>query len=205
MNPMIPILGVVLVAVPVLAVEAVPPPVIEGDVEAGNDLGPWLESALRSTEAFGSWPAGPWRILLHETDDTFERATRSPGGRHALWIGTTLHLRPWLKLQRRDLGALLRHELTHRRLASADWPRWKEEAICLWAESHTCLPDTWAQEPDRSLQTELDLALAQGDTAFQKWAYAWLRAWLGNRPLPRSPRGPKHEELIWNAEPSTEP
>lgn len=202
---MIPIHGAVLVAIPVLAAESVPPPILDGDVEAREGLGPWLESALRSTEAFGSWPTGPWRILLHGTDAAFEDATRSPGGRYALWIGSTLHLRPWLKLRRRDLGALLRHELTHRRLAGIGWPRWKEEAACLWAEGHTRLPDAWPQEPDRSLQSELDLALVQGSTIFQKWAYAWLRAWLEDRPLPRSPRGPKREALVWNAESSTEP
>jgi len=163
------------------------PPGVEGDPEAAALLGPWIDSALRSTEAFGDWPEGAWQVRLHEEDGGFEEATGAPAGRSASWVGSTLHLRPWSQLQRRDIGALLRHELTHRRLLLQGLPRWKEEATCLWAEGHTRPPVSWPPEPEALLQKRLDTALGAGTTAFQHWAYAWLRAWLGRRPLPNAP------------------
>ena len=102
-------------------------------------------------------------------------------------MGATLHLRPWSRLQRRDLGALLRHELAHRRLQGRGWPRWQEEALCLWAEGHTRLPEPLPPAPEARVQARLDRALQGGTTASQRWAYAWLRAWLAHQPLPAPP------------------
>lgn len=183
---------------PLLLVSAQALPALEGDPEGTALLEPWLEGALRSTEAFGAWPDAPWSVHLHGEDATFERATGAPTGRFACWVGSTLHLRPWAKLQRRDLGALLRHELTHRRLAAQELPRWKEEAICLWAEAHTRPPEPWPAEPEEPLQKGVDRALMAGTTASQRWAYAWLRAWLGGQPLPRPPGRPKAD--AWRSE-----
>lgn len=177
-----------LFALPLLLAVQVTPEV-EGNPEATALLGPWLDSALGSTAAFGAWPEGAWAVYLHDDDAGFEQATGAPTGRFASWIGATLHLRPWAKLQRRDLGALLRHELTHRRLAAQARPRWQEEALCLWAEGHTRLPKPWPLEPEATLQKRLDRALLAGTTGSQRWAYAWLRAWLGGQSLPK-PRGP---------------
>lgn len=164
-----------------------------------------MESAVRSTEAFGPWPEGPWQVFLHEDDTAFEQATGAPGERFAAWVGSTLHLRPWLRLSRRDLGAILRHELVHRRLSRLGWPRWKEEALCLWAENHVRMPEGWPREPDPSTQVELNLALAQGSTSFQRWAYAWLRAWVAGKPLPPFLGGSKPGEAKWSDEISTQP
>lgn len=190
-----------------------PPPVVlpapeagpawAGDPEAALRLGSWVEGARRSTEAFGPWPEGPWQVRLHEEDATFEQITGAPPGRFATWMGITLHLRPWERLRRRDLGALLRHELAHRRLVPLGWPRWKEEAACLWAEGHTTFPDPWPPEPEAALGKRLDTALAAGTTASQRWAYAWLRAWLEGRPL--SPvAAPRVSIDPWRAESPTE-
>jgi hypothetical protein len=167
---------------------AVPEPRWSGDPEAEVRLGAGLESALRSTEAFGPWPEAAWTVQLHEDADAFRRATGAPTGRDACWVGATLHLRPWSRLQRRDLGALLRHELAHRRLQGRGWPRWQEEALCLWAEGHTRLPEPFPPAPEGTVQTRLDHALQGGTTASQRWAYAWLRAWLAHQPLPAPPR-----------------
>lgn len=177
--------------VPPVLLAAQPMPGYEGDPEGAARLESWLESALRSTVAFGAWPEGAWSVRVHDEDATFERVTGAPTGRFACWVGPTLHLRPWPKLQRRDLGALLRHELAHRRLAAQDLPRWREEAICLWAEAHTRMPESWPTEPEEALQKRLDRALLAGTTASQRWAYAWLRAWLGGQPLPRPPGQPR--------------
>jgi hypothetical protein len=172
-------------------------PEFTGDLEPAVSLGDWVDGALRSTEAFGTWPEEPWSIHLHTADADFERATGSPAGRSASWVGATLHLRPWAQLQRRDLGVLLRHELTHRRLAAQGLPRWKEEALCLWAEDHTRLPDPWPVPPDAPLQKRLDTALLAGTTASQHWAYAWLRAWLRGRPLPKPPEPSLPQAQAW--------
>lgn len=187
------------------AAEVVPPPSFAGDTDAQVLLDPWLESAFRSTESLGAWPSGPWQVHLHETDLSFETATGAPAGRFACWAGATLHLRPWLKLRRRDLGAVLRHELTHRRAAARGWRRWKEEALCLWAEGRRGLPDPWPTEPDEVLQARLDKALTEGSTASQRWAYDWLRAWLGGKTLPAPPKLRAPEETPWRAEAPPEP
>jgi hypothetical protein len=183
MNALLPVLPCLVLWVSAQA-SAEAAPGYAGDPEAELLLGTWLSGAMRGTEAFGPWPEGSWTVQLHESDASFERATGSPAGRFALWIDSTLHLRPWPKLQQRDLGALLRHELTHRRLAAQALPRWKEEAICLWAENHTRPPLAWPLEPDEALQRSLDRALEAGTTAYQHWAYSWLRAWIGGKPLP---------------------
>lgn len=131
-----------------LSQAAVLEPRWSGDPEAEVRLGAGLGSALRSTEAFGPWPEAAWTVQLHEDDEAFQRATGAPTGRDACWMGATLHLRPWSRLQRRDLGALLRHELAHRRLQGRGWPRWQEEALCLWAEGHTRLPEPFPPAPE---------------------------------------------------------
>lgn len=175
-------------------------PGFQGQPEGATLLGSWLEGALRSTAAFGAWPEGPWSVHLHETDAGFELATGSPPGRFACWAGSTLHLRPWEKLQRRDLEALLRHEATHRRLWAQPLPRWQEEALCLWAEGHRHPPAPWPPTPEALLQQRLDRALAAGTTAAQRWAYAWLRAWLAGQPLPESPRELDPRPEAWQAD-----
>ena len=175
-------------------------PAYTGDPEAEARVAPWLEGAMRSTEAFAPWPRGPWRLFLHEDDAGFEQATGAPPARSAGWVGSTLHLRPWARLQRRDAGAVLRHELTHRRLADRALPRWQEEAVCLWAESHTQPPAAWPPEPAPALQKRLDAFLTGGATAAQRWAYAWLRAWLEGRSLPEPPPGPAPDRTAWQAE-----
>lgn len=173
-------------------------PIWAGDPDAALRLGAWLEGARRSTEAFGPWPAGSWKVYLHDHEATFERLTQAPPGRAALWVGDTLHLRPWDRLKRRDLGSLFRHELTHRRAAGQGLPRWKEEALCLWAEGHTTLPP-WPEPPSAEEQRRLDTALAAGTTASQRWAYQWLRAWLGmgSRPAPSAKRP---SPAMWSSE-----
>jgi hypothetical protein len=82
---------------------------------------------------------------------------------------------------------VLRHELVHRRLGPARLPRWREEALCLWAEGHTRPPERWPADPAPALQARLDRALAAGTTATQAWAYRWLRAWLDGAPPPAPP------------------
>ena len=175
-------------------------PAYSGDPEAEALLASWMEGAIRSTEAFGPWPPGPWTVRLNENDEGFEQATGAPPGRFATWVDSTLHLRPWRKLQRRDLGALLRHELTHRRLAGLHLPRWKEEATCLWAEGHTHPPANWPPDPEPAIQKRLDAVLQAGTTASQRWAYAWLRAWLNRQPLPNPPGQPIPQATAWQAE-----
>lgn len=163
------------------------PPTFEGDLGAQAPLEEALRVALAATAAHGPWPAGPWRVRLHAEAATFERATGAPPGRSGQWVGEVLHLRPWEQLKRRDLGAILRHELTHRRLTGRDLYRWEEEARCLWAESHRRLPKAWPSAPTAALQSRLDRALAGGTTREQAWAYRWLRAWLRREPLPAPP------------------
>jgi len=178
----------------------VPEPAWSGDPAAEPRLAAALESALRSTEAFGPWPSGPWGVHLHDDDLGYQGATGAPTGRDACWTGATLHLRPWSRLQRRDLGALLRHELTHRRLEAQGWPRWQEEARCLWAEGHTRPPESWREAPETAVQARLDRALQGGTTASQRWAYAWLRAWLAGRALPELPRVSEPGAEVWRME-----
>lgn len=162
-------------------------PVWAGDPEADTRLSAAVQGALRSTEAFGPWPSGPWTLTLHQDAASFERDTGAPPQRAAAWVGNTLHLRPWLQLERRDLGAVLRHEMTHRRLAGAGLRPWEEEARCLWAEGHTRPPEAWPAAPGPGIQDRLDLALRRGTTAAQAWAYAALRAWLRGGRLPPPP------------------
>jgi hypothetical protein len=159
-----------------------------------------VQGALRSTMAFGPWPAGAWTIHLHETSEAFEGATGAPPQRAAAWVGNTLHLRPWAQLGRRDLGAVLRHELTHRRLIQAGLRRWEEEARCLWAEDHVAPPRGWPAVPAAEVQTRLDRALTRGGTALQSWAYTALRAWLHGRPLPEAPASRKKPGPAWSKE-----
>jgi len=166
------------------------PPVFLGDPLAEIRLQETLTAALRATEAHGPWPAGPWMIHLHQEAATFERTTGAPPGRAGLWIGEVLHLRPWEQLRRRDLGALLRHELVHRRLSQAKLRPWAEEARCLWAESRTHPPRSWPSSPSERVQDQLDQALRQGRTRQQAWAYRSLRAWLSRQPLPSQPSTP---------------
>jgi hypothetical protein len=166
----------------VLVQASEPAPVWTGDPDAQARLEASFAGALRSTEAFGPWPEGAWTVRLHEDAAAFERATGAPPQRAAAWVGSTLHLRPWDQLRRRDLGAILRHELTHRRLSSAKLRPWEEEARCLWAETHTALPAVWPEAPDGAEQDRLDLALRRGGTKLQAWAYATLRSWLRRGP-----------------------
>ncbi|WP_243383148.1 hypothetical protein [Geothrix alkalitolerans] len=163
------------------------PPVIEGDGANQSAMEDSLRTAFASTAGFGPWPPGPWRVRLHPDSIAFETATGAPPGRSGQWLGDTLHLRPWEQLRRRDLGALLRHELVHRRLRDAHLRRWLEEARCLWAEGHAKPPRTWPAAPPAGVQARLDRALAAGATREQAWAYRWLRAWLNGGPLPPTP------------------
>ncbi len=184
----------------ILLVSPVPPftpPTFEGDLGAQAAVEEALRAAFAATTFQGSWPPGPWRVHLHLDAGAFERATGAPPGRSGLWVGATLHLRPWDQLRRRDLGAILRHELTHRRLAGQGLHRWQEEARCLWAETHSRQPKTWLQAPEPSLQARLDRALAGGTTREQAWAYRWLRAWLRREPLPAPPKTAAPSPEAW--------
>lgn len=194
------ILAALMLPVPLAVEDAAPAPRWAGDPEAQLRLEATLAAALASTEAFGPWPPGPWMVHLHTSEETFERATGAPGPRAAAWVGPTLHLRPWHRLHRRDLGALLRHEMVHRRLAPRHLRAWEEEARCLWAEGHPRPPEAWPPAPEGAVQDCLDQALRRGTTASQAWAYAWLRAWLAGRPLPgpTRPRRPSVQpEGVW--------
>ena len=177
--------------------QAAPAPTWAGDPDAQARLEAAAQGAWRSTEAFGPWPPGAWTIFLHEDAEGFERDTGAPPQRAAAWVGNALHLRPWLQLQRRDLGAVLRHEMVHRRLASAGLRAWEEEARCLWAEGHTRPPSAWPTPPPDETQDRLDLALRRGRTGTQAWAYAALRAWLGGKPVPGPPPPKSREEGGW--------
>ncbi|MDP1831420.1 MAG: hypothetical protein Q8K67_05130 [Geothrix sp.] len=163
------------------------PPILEGETEARGAVEEALRAAFAATMAHGAWPAEPWRVRIHAEAAAFERATGAPPGRSGQWMGDTLHLRPWEQLRRRNLGAILRHELTHRRLILKDLHRWEEEARCLWAESHRRPLEPWPAVPTGPLQDRLDRALAGGTTREQAWAYRCLRAWLRREPLPGPP------------------
>lgn len=178
-------------------------PVLAGDPDAPDRLGGPLDAAVAATGRFAPLPPGPWAVRLHLDDAAFEAATGAPPQRAAAWVGDTLHLRPWAGLARRDLGALLRHELVHRRLGPLGLPRWREEAQCLWAEGHTRPPDRWPPDPEPAVQARLDRALAAGTSAAQAWAYAWLRAWLGGNPAPAPPPAPPGES--WEPEAAAGP
>lgn len=158
-----------------------------------------MQGALAATEAFGPWGGVPWKVHLHEEAGRFEAVTGAPPQRAAAWVGDTLHLRPWEQLRRRDLGALLRHELAHRRLGATRRPRWEEEALCLWAEEHT-RPPRGLPPPSEPLQRRWDRALAQGTTREQAWAYASLRAWLRRAPLPPPPEPRRAPDSGWRKE-----
>ncbi len=178
----------------------VAPPVFEGDPAAQARLEEPLRAALAATEAQGAWPPGSWRVRLHADAAAFERATGAPPGRGGQWQGEVLHLRPWEQLRRRDIGALLRHELTHRRLSGRGLRRWEEEARCLWAEAHRRLPKVWPPPPSAALQRRLDRALEGGTTREQAWTYRWLRAWLRREPPPAPPKPPAAEGEVWAKE-----
>jgi stage II sporulation protein D len=180
------------------------PPVIEGDPAAQQVIEDALRQAFAATTAYGAWPAGPWRVVIHPDVGAFERATDgAPTGRSGQWAGATLHLRPWEQLRRRDLGAVLRHELTHRRLRNAGLRRWMEEARCLWAEGHRRPPKMWPTEPPSERQARLDRALAGGTTREQAWAYRWLRAWLRGDLLPEPPSARAPGGDAWAKEATT--
>lgn len=176
------------------------PPVLEGDAPGLAALEAALRAAFLATAAQGPWPPGPWRVRLHDEDAAFERATDAPPGRSGQWVGDTLHLRPWDRLRHREPGAILRHELTHRRLRSAGLRRWREEAHCLWAEGHRAPRAVWPAAPSAGLQDRLDRALAGGTTKEQAWAYRWLRAWLQGRPAPAPPAAAGGTEEAWRKE-----
>ncbi len=161
-----------------------PPPVFAGDPDGEARLRAPLAAAAEGTRAWGPWPAGTWTVQLHTRPGAFEAATGAPPQRAALWVGATLHLRPLAQLQRRDLGALLRHELVHRRLAGAGLRPWEEEARCLAAETRAAPPAVWPAPPEGADQAALDQALDRGTTRAQAWAYAYLRAWLAGMPPP---------------------
>lgn len=186
-----------LVAIPA---QAFTPPVFEGDPAAQAAVEAALKTAFAATEAQGRWPSGAWQVLIHAEPSAFERATGAAPGRSAMWVGDRLHVRPWEQLRRRDLGAILRHELTHRRLAQAGLRRWKEEARCLWAETHHRPPQPLPAAPGAALQGRLDRALAGGTIREQAWAYRWLRAWLRREPLPEPPAVRKAETEVWTKE-----
>lgn len=169
-------------------VQAPPPPTFAGDPETEGRLGEALPGALRGTDAYGPLPARPWRIHMHTEAEAFEREAAAGPWRSAAWVGDVLHLRPWIQLQGRDVGAVLRHELVHRRLAGRGLARWEEEARCLWAENHTRPPAAWPAPPPAARRAELDRALAAGTPAAQRWAYGALRAWLAGRPMPARPK-----------------
>ena len=185
-----------------LVVSAPPftPPRFDGDPAHLGALEQALRDALADTAAFGTWPAGRWSVRLHQEAASFEQATAAPTGRSAQWVGATLHLRPWEQLRRRDLGAILRHELTHRRLSGQGLRRWQEESRCLWAESHRKPPGRWPPFPTDPQQGRLDRALAGGTTREQAWAYRWLRAWLHGAPLPAPPDRPLPLHDTWAKE-----
>lgn len=176
------------------------PPVFSGDPEAALRLEEPLRAAMTATAGYGPWPEGRWEIRLHPEAVGFERATRAAPQRGAQWVGEVLHLRPWEQLRRRDLGAILRHELVHRRLAKATLRRWVEEARCLHAESHVRPPARWPAAPDPAQQDRLDRALAGGTTREQAWAYRALRAWLSARPVPAPPARPAKAPDPWRKE-----
>lgn len=180
------------------------PPVIEGNGADPSVLEESLRVAFVSTASFGPWPPGPWRVRVHPDAAAFEQATGAPPGRSGQWLGDTLHLRPWDQLRRRDLGAILRHELAHRRLRDAHLRRWAEEARCLWAEGHARPPEAWPTAPRAGVQARLDRALAGGTTREQAWAYRWLRAWLRGGPLPEPPGRPAAEAWVKEAPPLAE-
>lgn len=183
-----------------VSAQAFTPPVFEGDPAAQAAVEAALKAAYSATEAQGRWPAGRWGVLIHAEAASFERATGAPPGRSAQWVGDRLHLRPWEQLRLRDVGAILRHELTHRRLAHAGLRHWKEEARCLWAETHHRPPQSLPASPRAALQDRLDRALAGGTTREQVWAYRWLRAWLRREPLPEPLAVRKAETEVWTKE-----
>ncbi len=186
--------------IPALILQAPPGPDWGGAPDAQELLEGPIEAARAATEAFGPWPGGPWRVELHLESATFERRTGAPPQRAAVWVGDTLHLRPWEQLRRRDLGAILRHELTHRRLRDVRLSRWEEEARCLWAEGHVHPPEP-REAPDPGLQARWNRALDRGRTREQAWAYASLRAWLRGGPLPAPPPQPGPRAEGWRPEP----
>lgn len=188
----------------VLICLALMPPRLTGDPEVLPLIEAPLQAAVRATESYGTLPDEPWEVVLHPDSAAFEHATHAPPGRAASWEGSMLHLRPWNQLRQRDLGALLRHELVHRRLQSRHLRRWEEEARCLHAETHTAPPSAWPAPPAPLIQNRLDLALQGGITSTQAWAYRALRAWLAGDPVPEPPQPRQPEERPWAEEPQRE-
>ena len=176
------------------------PPVIEGEGAGLEAMEESLRAAFASTSDFGPWPAGPWRVRIHPDAAAFEQATGAPAGRSGQWLGDTLHLRPWDQLRRRDLRAILRHELPPRRLRDARLRRWAEAARCPWADGHARPPQAWPAAPPAGVQARLDRALAGGATREQVWAYRWLRAWLRGGPLPHPPERAGAAAESWTRE-----
>jgi hypothetical protein len=164
-------------------------PTFKGDPGLQADLEESMRSALQATTAYGPWPETPWELKLHDSDHSFETATGAPRARSACWVGSTLHLRPWEELRRRDIGRVLRHEATHRRLEALHLDPWEEEARCLYAELHPLPPEMWPEPPTQPLRHRLNRALNQGTTGEQAWAYQALRAWGAGKPLPDPPQG----------------
>lgn len=183
-----------------LAAAAFLPPVFSGDPEAALRLEEPLRAALGATAGYGPWPEGRWEVHLHSDATTFERVAKAGPRRGALWVGDVLHLRPWEQLKRRDLGAILRHELVHHRLSEKGLRRWEEEARCLHAETHVRPPAAWPAAPASSLQDRLDRALLGGTTLEQAWAYRWLRAWSGRKALPAPPQAIPPSRDVWRKE-----
>jgi hypothetical protein len=173
------------------------PPILDGEVADRDALEAALRAAMAATGGMGPWPGGTWRVRVHPDATGFERATGAPPGRSGQWVGDTLHLRPWEQLRRRDLGGILRHELTHRRLQGRGLRRWQEEARCLWAETHARPAKAWPGAPPEALQARLDRALEGGTTREQAWAYRWLRAWLRGEAPPEPPSPRKAAEGAW--------
>ena len=175
-------------------------PRYSGDPEAALRLEASLPGAMVATSSFGPWPPRAWEIHLHPDAASFEATTSATPQRAAAWIGDTLHLRPWEQLRRRNLGAILRHEFTHRRLAKFVLRRWEEEARCLYAEQHARPPERWPTAPLPSFQERLDRALAGGSTREQAWAYKALRAWTAREPIPGPPTRPTPMPDPWRKE-----
>lgn len=179
------------------------PPTFQGDLSFQGAVEDTLRAAFSATVTQGPWPPGSWHVHIHPDAASFERMTGAPPGRSGQWVGETLHLRPWDQLRRRDLGAVLRHELTHRRLSGQGLRRWREEAKCLWAELHNRPLKDWPAAPTHAVQDRLDRALASGTTREQAWAYRWLRAWLRHEPLPEPPQAQVPHPEAWVKEAAT--
>lgn len=189
-----------LLPMPLLLVPLPGAPVLSGDPDAALRLEEPLRAAMAATEGYGPWPPGRWELRLHADAESFEKATKAAPRCGALWIGEILHLRPWEQLKRRDLGAILRHELVHRRLLRLRLRPWDEEARCLHAETHARPPSRWPLPLAAAVQARLDRALRGGSPREQAWAYGALRAWVSGRVLPPPPPRPLPVPETWRKE-----